>query len=139
MKLRLEIEEELSGALRTNQGAPDQAMHLVLRHSLSSRRNIQTLGVINIDGLATSCPISGALEHFNGRLSYILAFSTEQDRYCLRALKRSYWSDPYAGLTMLRGSLWSQGPKQESIGQVLLRFDARASLQKLWRSLAFHA
>ncbi len=139
MKLRLEIEEELSGALRTDRGAPDRAMQLVLRHRFSSRWSSQTLGIINIDGLASSCPISGALEPLNGCWSYALAFSTERDRYCLRALKRGYWSDPYAGLTMLRGALWSQGAKQESLGQVLLRFDARASLHKLWRSLNLHA
>ena len=123
-------------------------MRLRLRHSCSfNLRCIPTYGVVDIDGLASSCPISGELKVVNGVLSYSLRFESEGGLYAIRALKRSYLSDPYAGLTMLRGSLSaldtqesrSLGREAKALGQVLLRFDARASLSNLWRSLSLHA
>ena len=148
MKLRLELEEELSGALRAGKGARDRPMRLTLRHSYSfNLRYIPTYGVIDIAGLASSCAVSGELEVLNGELSYTLRFESEGGLYAVRALKRSYLSDPYAGLTTLRGSLSHLDTQQsrsvdhevKALGQVLLRFDARASLSNLWRSLSVHA
>ncbi|MDW8362161.1 MAG: hypothetical protein RMK74_07160 [Myxococcales bacterium] len=143
MSRSIEFRETMRGSYHLNR-APGQerpiALHVRARTAPLSRFLFDPVaeidGEIDAPGLASHRPMRGSLEIDplrRRRIGYDVRFEDDEGRPCrLYGAKELELMRLHSTLTTLPASLWRE---DEPIGRALLRFDLRADLGALLRSI----